>query len=157
MPECRQWLSFSLNLLNVSAVEHSKWWYIFVLLQMGSELLFQWSTMSEKFWSFKDWLNVSRHRPTSLGREHNYRRCRAGIFIQRNIVSWPPTLAWYLCNVEDSLMPVLEVRTHVQPPVLRRKHFILPALDVTAAVGRTVLIIKCPVCIIMWMTTAIYK
>lgn len=69
----------------------------------------------------------------------------------------PPTLAWYLCNVEDSLMPVLEVRTHVQPPVLRRKHFILPALDVTAAVGRTVLIIKCPVCIIMWMTTAIYK
>ena len=41
MPECRQWLSFSLNLLNVSAVEHSKWWYIFVLLQMGSELLFQ--------------------------------------------------------------------------------------------------------------------
>ena len=41
MPECRQWLSFSLNLLNVSAVEHSKWWYVFVLLQMGSELLFQ--------------------------------------------------------------------------------------------------------------------
>ena len=41
MPECRQWLSFSLNLMNVSAVEHSKWWYIFVFLQMGSELLFQ--------------------------------------------------------------------------------------------------------------------
>ena len=97
-------------------------------------------------------LAVIRHLEGSITR-----RCSAGIFIQRNVVSRPSNFSLVLCNIEDSLMPVLEVRTHVQPPVLRRKHFILPALDVTAAVGRMVLIIKCPVCIIMCMTSAFYK